>query len=416
MSKRSFAEFDNRGGTPVSQILEHADELLRAAQALKHDLDAFRGAQALDGNILAVLGDHNKRISSVIQSLIQDEANGAGQHEIGSHKTRKLDGPGEPSVTVPPALSIPHPASLTRWTPQDIPGSSLPPLPPVLNPVLEQAALTHAGMTAKATDMNYEQLEWIGDAYIYLMSSAFIFQTFPDFSAGRCSQLRERLVKNETLSNYTVHYGINKRTRFPAEFDLHSEAGHPAKEKVKKKALGDVFESYVAAAIMGDSDGLSRVSAWLKSLWSRTLAQEIRREYQKPPKVVRDDTKTESNANDQKPEPQDLNPKVQLSRTIGTHGVKISYNDLGQPKKERHSRLPWYTVGVFLDGLGESNLQLGFGSGFSKKEAGAKAAQRALDNHKLMKQLQKKKEASQAAQAAQAAQAVPIKQEYDDWS
>ncbi|KAI0004807.1 ribonuclease III [Xylariaceae sp. FL0662B] len=410
MSKRSFEE-TSKGTASVPQILEHVDEILRAAQALKHHLEVFREGQAPDEDIRAILSNHNKKINSATQSLIQDEANAPDQHETGSHKARKLDCPSKPSGDVPTALSIPHPTSLTRWTPQDISDSSLPPLPPVLDPVLEQAALTHSGMTAKPTDLNYERLEWIGDAYIYLMSSAFIFQTFPNLPTGRCSQLRERIVKNENLSDYTVKYGINKRTRFPVEFGLHSETGgYPASQKAKTKVLGDVFESYVAAAIMGDSDGLSRVSAWLKSLWSITLSQEIRKQYRTQSNQAHYYTKVEGSGADQKPVQQELNPKVALSQAVGTRGVNISYNDVGEVKKEKHSGLPWYTVGVFLDGLGESNLQLGIGSAFSKKEAGANAALQALGHTKLMKRLKKKKEAAQAAASSS------INQEYDNWS
>jgi ribonuclease III len=278
----------------------------------------------------------------------------------------------------------------------DIPASGLPPLPPVLNPALEQAALTHSGMVVKPTDMSYERLEWIGDAYLYLMSTAFIFQTFPNLATGRSAQLRERLIKNETLSGYTVQYGIDERTRFPAEFDLQGRVGgSQASLKVKKKVLGDVFEAYVAAAILGDADGLSRVATWLKALWSTTISQEIHDECKAPPArscQAEDGTKGSD---------QEVNPKVILKKMIGARGVKIVYNDVGEPTKQKSSGLPLFTVGVFLDGFGETNLQLGQGSALSKKEAGAKAAQNALENKKLIKKFEQKKQDLQAALAAQ---------------
>lgn len=283
-----------------------------------------------------------------------------------------------------------------------------------MDPILEQAALTHSGMTAKPTDMSYERLEWIGDAYLYLMSTSFIYQTFSSLSAGRCSQLRERLIKNETLSNYTMQYGINKRTKFPAEFDLHGRmGGSQASQTAKKKVLGDVFESYVAAAILGDTDGLQRVSSWIKSLWSATLAHEIREESRVQPHLLHDySTKDGTNDDHQKPAKQDLNPKVLLSQVIGAKGVKITYNDMGEPKKDKHSKLPWYTVGVFFEGFGEKNLKLGIGGALSKKEAGANAARSALENKSLIKRLQKKKEESiKSAKVAESTQ-----QEYDNWS
>lgn len=270
-------------------------------------------------------------------------------------------------------------------------------------------------MTTKPTEMSYERLEWIGDAYIYLLSTSFIYQTFPNLSPGRSSQLRERLVKNDTLSNYTVQYGINKRTKFTPEFDLHGRiGGSQASQSAKKKVLGDVFEAYVAAIILGDSEGLLRASPWLKSLWSTTLAHEIRSEFRAQPKVAQNySSKDEGSGDNQQVPRSDLPPKVVLSQTVGTKGVKITYSDVGEPKKDKHSgKLPWYTVAVFFSGLGERNLQIGVGSALSKKEAGANAAINALQNTDLIKRLQKKKEESLKSEKM----AESVTEEYDNWS
>lgn len=397
MSKRSFSEFTSKDAASISQILEHAEGLLQAAKALKKELEAFRETSELNDEIASILKCHKKKILLAAEFLSDDETGGFGRNESGPHKIQKLERNSKNDGDTPAALLIPPPVSLTRWTPDDIPSSGLPPLPPVLNPVLEQAALTHSGMTTKPTDMSYERLEWIGDAYLYLISTSFIYQTFTNLGAGRCSQLRERLIKNETLSDYNGRIG-----------------GSQASQNAKKKVLGDVFESYVAAAILGDPEGLARVSPWLKSLWSKTLAHEIREEFRARPSLIEDYSgKDDGSGDNQKSAKQDLNPKVLLSQVIGAKGVKISYNDVGEPKKDKHTgKLPWYTVGVFFDGFGEKNLQLGLGSAFSKKEAGAKAARAALENKSLIKRLQKKKEESlKSAQLAGSAQ-----QEYDNWS
>ncbi|KAI2617368.1 ribonuclease III [Hypoxylon sp. NC1633] len=414
MSKRSYADFTSKDATSVSQILEHAEDLLRAAKALKQELETVRDAPEANDQIILVLARHNKKILPTAQLLVQDETSAAERHKAASSKIQKLNHSNESSEDATAALIIPAPVSLTRWTPQDIPSSGMPPLPPVLDPILEQAALTHSGMVARPTDMSYERLEWLGDAYLYLMATSFIYQTFSSLSAGRCSQLRERLIKNETLHNYTIQYGINKRTRFPAEFGLHGRiGGTQASQTAKKKVLGDVFESYVAAVILGDTEGLPRVAAWMKSLWSKLLAHEIQKEYNSRPRLMHDhlsiDGRDYKNEKDPK---QDLSPKTLLVQVIGTKGVKLSYTDVGEPKKDKHSKLPWYTVAVFYDGLGERNLQLGVGSALSKKEAGANAARYALENKTLIKRLQTKKE--EARKSAELAESV--QQEYDNWS
>lgn len=329
------------------------------------------------------------------------QVNSSSQQTIPSPKARKIENCQDVTPILPTALAIPPPTSLTRWIPNDIPSHGLPPLPPVLNPLLEQAALTHSGMVAKLTDMSYERLEWIGDAYLYLISSAFIFQTFPNLSTGRSAQLREKLVKNETLSSYTLQYHLNERTKFPAEFDLHGRVGgSQASQKAKKKVLGDVFEAYVAAAILGDSDGLSRVVTWLKVLWSTSISKEIQDEHKtQTTRSINSAESGNSNGNSNSVEATDqyLNAKVVLAKTIGSKGVRISYEDLGEPKKAKDSGLPLFTVGVFLDGWGETHLQLGYGSGLSKMEAGARAAQKALNNDKLIKRFEAKKLDFQAA-------------------
>ncbi|KAI1461041.1 ribonuclease III [Annulohypoxylon moriforme] len=414
MSKRSYTDFALKDATSVSQILEHAEDLLRAAKALKKELDTVRDAPEINDQIISVLQRHNKKILPAAQLLTEDETSTINQPKPESHKIQKLDGVRNDHGNAHTALIVPPPVSLTRWTIDDIPSSGLPGLPPILDPTLEQAALTHSGMTTKPTDMSYERLEWIGDAYLYLMSTSFIYQTFPNLNPGRCSQLRERLIKNGTLSNYTLQYGINKRTKFPAEFDLHGRiGGSQASQNAKRKVLGDVFESYVAAAILGDSEGLSRVSLWIKSLWSTTIAQEIREECKAQSRLTHDNLKSENNSDSQKPARQDLNPKVKLSQVIGAKGVKISYNDVGEPKTDKVSgKLPWYTVGVFFDGFGEKSLQLGIGGALSKKEAGANAARAALENKNLINRLKKKKEESLKS----AKEAESTQQEYDNWS
>ncbi|KAI0116371.1 ribonuclease III [Nemania sp. FL0031] len=406
MPKRPFDELS--AVPPQSRYLsalEHADALLKAAQSLKQDLERlgkYSDSPSYE-NILATLKLHNAQILPAAQILSQDETISLNKEQGNPHKIQRVDTKQKHSNSdTQPGLPTPHPALLTKWTPQDtVDADVLPPLPPVLDPVLEKAARTHSGIASGLGEMNYERLEWIGDAYLYLISSAFIYQTFPNLPAGRCAQLRERLVKNETLSEFTLRYNIDKRARLPTEFQpggrpSQNGGGTSASKKERKKILGDLLEAYTAAAILGDTDGLLRVVTWLKSIWAITLKREIRDEYKKP--VAQIYSKHISGAqgpgNDivTRPAGNNMGSKAVLVQVIGTKGVTISYRDEGEPKRDKNTGLPWFTVGAYYDGLGETNLSLGYGSGISKKEAGEKAATKALENKKLIKRLQKLKE------------------------
>ncbi|OHW99832.1 RNAse3 domain-containing protein [Colletotrichum incanum] len=270
----------------------------------------------------------------------------------------------------------------------------MPPLPKISNPILEMAAFTHVGMVKHKTDLNYERLEWLGDAYVELISSSLIFQTFGGMPTGKCSQLRELLVRNANLGEYSAHYKLFERARLPAEFRSNGNLPPVAKPHEVKKVHGDLFEAYVAAVVLSDPvHGLSRAAEWLKALWATTIKDQIRMNAKKPEMgMVKElsETVTEENK---------IAPKVRLSQVIGARGINIRYEDLPSAnKKDKYNKkLALFTVGVYLDGWGEKNKLLGTGSDLNKKEAGQKAAQMALNNKKLMKVYEEKKKAFMAA-------------------
>ncbi|OLN92130.1 Ribonuclease 3 [Colletotrichum chlorophyti] len=279
------------------------------------------------------------------------------------------------------------------WTPADIP-ASLPPLPDIPNPVLEKATFTHPGVTAHKSDLSYDRLEWLGDAYVELISSCLIFQTFGGLPTGKCSQLRELLIRNANLGEYSTHYGLMDRAKLPSEYRSFNGQPPAAKPHEIKKVRGDLFEAYVAAVILSDPvDGLARAAKWLKTLWASTIQDQIRTTIKKPEiQAVKELAETVSQETS-------IAPKVRLSQVIGAKGVNIRYEDMpGAKKKDKYNeKLAHFTVGVYLDGWGEKNKLLGTGSDLSKKEAGQKAAQMALSNKKLMKLYGDKKAAFKAA-------------------
>lgn len=280
------------------------------------------------------------------------------------------------------ALLIPPEFYVTPWESAKIP-HILPALPPILDATLEAGAFIHQGYTAgTVTDLSYERMEWIGDSFIYFLASVLISQTFPSLLPGKSTQLRERLVKNVTLAKYAREYGFDERAKLPA--DLAGTSRHP-KDQDKIKILGDIFEAYVAAVIISDrATGIPRVTAWLKALWGMTLRQEIIEEekegikFSSPLWNLRGNVQGPVQGDAATPAP--LNPKEALQKLLGAKGIKIKYKDIGSPKKDKDTKLPLFTVGVYLTGWNVTDHLLGTGTANGKKDAGMKAAKMALDN------------------------------------
>lgn len=316
----------------------------------------------------------------------------------GRHGKRKCSTARPHPETAPPAddsstgpgrgMAPPLLVAATPWISSKI-SPDLPPLPSVLDPELEETAFTHPGM---GLARNYERLEWLGDAYLELVASSLIFQTFTRTPSGRCSQLRELLIRNTTLAEYFRRYDLHLRARIPADVAAsEGRAKGSSNDKDLIKTQGDMFEAYVAAVIVSDpAHGLARAVGWLKALWGHTIRDQIEANERllaaAAPCVV------------DAPGGGQRNPKDRLREIVWTQGVTIRYEDIPGDKKDKHHGLPLFTVGVYVDGWGEYNKLLGTGTALQKKEAGHRAAAKALENKKLMKMYEAKRAALRDAE------------------
>ena len=229
----------------------------------------------------------------------------------------------------------------------------LPPLPPILSPKLEEAALTHPALTNDHTS-SYERLEFLGDAYIELIASRLIYPRFPKLTSGRLSQKRELLVKNETLAEYAVAYGLDKRAKLPAGFCVPG----PGRTKLWTKTMGDLFEAYAAAVVLADpQNGFQALEKWLAELWAPKLYDE----------------------NDAEP-PLNEKAKVELSQKVGGRAVKIEYKHEKDPEAARKKAKPQFEIGAYLTGWGYEGAKIGLGKGLNTVDAGNRAAMEALES------------------------------------
>lgn len=233
---------------------------------------------------------------------------------------------------------------------------TLPKLPEILDKSLADVPFTHQGILTgnmiEEVNVSYDRLEFLGDAYIELIATRVIFPRYPRYSAGKLSQTRESLVKNETLAEFSLAYGFDRRARLPRSLQLAKDNRGLAKGWTK--TMGDIFEAYVAAVILSDPvNGFSTAEGWLTELWSPMLSSG-------------EDETINNNA------------KVQLAAKILGKGVRIAYLDEADPDVCKESGTIVFHIGAYLTGWGWEKAHLGSGSGLNKSEAGIRAAMEAL--------------------------------------
>lgn len=236
--------------------------------------------------------------------------------------------------------------------------NTLPKLPEILDKSLADVPFTHQGILTgnviEEVNVSYDRLEFLGDAYIELIATRVIFPRYPRYSAGKLSQTRQTLVKNETLAEFSLAYGFDRRARLPRSLQMAKDNRDLAKGWTK--TMGDIFEAYVAAVILSDPvNGFSTAESWLTELWSPTLSSE-------------EDETLNGNA------------KVQLAAKVLGKGVKIAYLDEADPIMCKENGTMVFHIGAYLTGWGWEDAHLGSGSGLNKSEAGTRAAMEALSN------------------------------------
>ena len=304
-----------------------------------------------------------------------------------------------------------RPSHLQQWDSPTAPPrtsltpSNLPPLPPIA-PEYEIPVFTHPALgsaeASASTMLCYDKLEFLGDAYLELIASRLIYNlSTQKLSSARMSQLRESMIKNETLSEYAVAYGFDKKLRIP-------DASRPVGRTSTLKVNGDVFEAYVAAVALspfpspppssnptarnaetdsgnimgGPAPGFQTLTRWLTSLWSRSnLLSTL---------TTLDDESS----------------KPTLQKKLGGKGVLINYVEERPRIIHKGKGIEQYFIGVYLTGWGWDNQLLGQGEGTSIKKAGMAAALDALTrNEALVREIERVKEQAKKRETVEAEKA-----------
>lgn len=230
-----------------------------------------------------------------------------------------------------------------------------PPLPPIYNDKLREKVFTHKSIANKRyyrseTELLHdhnERLEFLGDAILNYTMSEVVYRRFPDLPEGDLTAIRSSLVKNETLWEWATIYGLDKQLK--TEFDVFPDA-----DGKKSKLISDVMEAYIGGVCQDTDSGRTIIHSWLLELVEPYVQ-----------------TAVEERA---KIKPLNKEAKNDLYVKIGSMDMRPEYITVVEG-----DNLHPFTVECRI--LGET---IGSGTGTNTKEAGLRAAMKALDNEEII--------------------------------
>jgi len=204
-----------------------------------------------------------------------------------------------------------------------------------------QLALMHRSRIEELAQNN-ERLEFLGDAILGSIIAEYLFKRYPNQPEGYLTELRSRIVRRETLNNVAMRMGLNKLVQYNQN-DRGLSRSH---------IFGNALEALIGAVYL--DRGFTRTRKFI-------LNQVV--------KPYVDIEHLEST---------DTNYKNQLLSWAQKSGHALSFDTLSE-KNEGSRKV--FSVGIVLDGE-----LVATGNGFSKKEAGQVAAQKALEVLKITDQ------------------------------
>lgn len=205
---------------------------------------------------------------------------------------------------------------------------------------LYEQAFTHSSYRNEHKDecLDYERLEFIGDAVLDLLVGKFIFQKFPNMNSGELSKCRASLVRGKTLASFSKELGLDQFIRV--------SHGQEKTGEIPDKILEDVFEAFIGAFYLDNDKNFIKVEEFVKSFFIEPIENYLSYE--------------------------EFDYKSRFQEFVQKDGtVKIEYvvlKESGSPQ-DKH-----FVIEVRVNGVA-----LGKGVGSSKKKAEQMAAKEALE-------------------------------------
>lgn len=198
---------------------------------------------------------------------------------------------------------------------------------------LFETALSHKSVT----ELNYERLEFLGDAVLQSVVSDYIYKQFNQYKEGALTVLRSKIVRRKHLNTLASDLGLEQFVRIVEEKQGYQSA--------KSRILGDTLEAIIGAIYL-DSGYYSARYFILNKLFSGLIDLEAIDE-------------SESNY------------KGRIIEWSQRQKQKVDFYTIDELRRKGRD---YFVVGLKIDG----NL-VSTGEGFSKRSAEHIAAHRALD-------------------------------------
>ncbi len=207
------------------------------------------------------------------------------------------------------------------------------------NSLLLAEALTHPSLAYESHKPHFDnqRMEFLGDAVLQLIVTEELFKRFPDFTEGRLTKLRSRVVSRRALARFAmaIHLG---------DYVLLGKGEEATGGRRRLSTLADAFESLIGAVYLDSGPDPAR------ELVLRLFEAEI---------------------GNMVTSPEERNPKGELQESLqAIHPEAPVYKVISETGLD-HRR-------VFQSEVSWRDMVLATGKGKSKKEAEARAAAEAL--------------------------------------
>ncbi|MFL6499528.1 MAG: ribonuclease III [Candidatus Udaeobacter sp.] len=207
------------------------------------------------------------------------------------------------------------------------------------NSLLLAEALTHPSLAHEAQryHLDYQRLEFLGDAVLQLVVTEYLFRHFQAEAEGQLTKLRSRLVSRDALRTHAAALDLGR-------YILMGRGEEVSGGRERTSTLADAFEALIGALYL--DGGLEVAKNFILTQTRADLAKLAE-------------------------EPVDFNPKGDLQELLQSISPRSPLYELVSQSGPEHEK-------TFVSEVLWEGIVLGQGTGRSKKQAETAAALQAL--------------------------------------